>query len=118
MHLIRADSPEKAYDKAIELGQDSEMNYENTDGKQVEISFLGLTDLSVIYEELEDGAELSFQEDVGITEEELAQMLTEKENLSVFRPIERSEGPNYLDREIAEEMSKDFRDKITGDGEI
>jgi hypothetical protein len=33
--LIRADSPDEAYDKAVELGSAGEVSYENTDGKIV-----------------------------------------------------------------------------------
>ena len=38
----------------------SETSYENSDGKAVQITFEGLSDLDSIDEELEDGAELTF----------------------------------------------------------
>ena len=106
--LIRADSPEEAYDKAMLLGSEEEATYENTQGKRVTITFRGLTDLNVIYEELEDGAELAFDEEVGVPEEEIGLMITEKENLTVFRNGGPPEGPDYVDREIAEELEHDF----------
>jgi Domain of unknown function (DUF4288) len=63
--LIRADSPEEAYPKAVELGAAGEQSYENLDGTRVEFRFRGLRELSVIYDELEHGAELTYSEDVG-----------------------------------------------------
>ena len=106
--LIRADSPEEAYDKALLLGSEEEVTYENTHGKRVTITFRGLTDLNVIYEELEDGAELAFDEEVGVAEEEIERMITEKNDLTVFRNGEPPEGPDYIDREIAEELDESF----------
>jgi hypothetical protein len=51
--LIRADSPGEAYEKAIELGKESEISYENPDGKSVVHVFRGIRDLNVIHDELE-----------------------------------------------------------------
>ena len=60
--LVRADSAEEAYSKAVRLGQQHEMNYTNTDGKHVTVRFRGLKDLAVIHGDMEDGAELLFEE--------------------------------------------------------
>jgi hypothetical protein len=57
-HLIEADSPDEAYQKANALGRAGELEYANSDGKQVRVAFRGLRDLDVIHEDLEDGAEL------------------------------------------------------------
>ncbi len=65
-HLIEADAPEEAYQKANALGRAGEMAYANTDGKQVRVAFRGLRDLDVIHDDLEDGAELFYEERVGI----------------------------------------------------
>lgn len=59
--LIRADSPEDAYTRAVELGTSHQMAYENPDGKQVTFTFRGLRELVVIHEKLEDGAETCLQ---------------------------------------------------------
>jgi hypothetical protein len=68
MKLIRADSPEEAYAKALKYGNDEEISYKNTDGKLVTFKFRGLGNLDVIHEELKDGAEISYQENVDVTE--------------------------------------------------
>jgi hypothetical protein len=65
-HLIEAGSPEEAYRKANALGRASELAYANTEGKQVRVAFRGLRDLDVIHDNLEDGAELFYEERVGI----------------------------------------------------
>lgn len=95
-HLVEAGSPEKAYEKALALGRRSEHKYENTDGRQVRVVFRGLRELNVIHEELEDGAELMYTEDVGVSEEKLREWDRPKERLAVFAPIEEKHGPNYL----------------------
>ncbi len=102
-HLIEADSPEEAYRKANALGRAGEMEYANTDGKQVRVAFRGLRDLDVIHDDLEDGAELFYEERVDIPEDALARWVKPKEELSVFAPRhDKADGPNYLPREIAD----------------
>lgn len=51
LHLIEAESPERAYQKAIALGQASEQVYANPDGREVRVTFRGLRDLNVIHDE-------------------------------------------------------------------
>ena len=98
LHLVRADSPEEAYRKAIELGTSSEASWENIDGKRVTIRFRGLHGLhKVIDDELEHGAELSYREDIAA-----------KEELGVFQPITPSTGPHYGSRDVIEEMYEKF----------
>ncbi len=98
--LVRADSAEEAYDKAIELGSDSELQYENTEGKSVTLSFRGLGDLFVILDELEHGAELIYSEKVGLSEEQVLGLVRPKSSLGVFRDIEPKKGPNYMPKGI------------------
>ena len=95
-HLIEASSPEEAYEKALALGRRGEHEYENTDGRRVRVVFRGLRELNVIHEELEDGAELMYSEEVGVPEEQLREWDRPKERLGVFAPIEENRGPNYL----------------------
>ena len=57
-HLIKADSPEKAYDKAVKLGKEAEYKFTNTDKIEMEWIFVGIGELLPIYEDIEDGAEL------------------------------------------------------------
>ncbi|HTU21548.1 MAG TPA: DUF4288 domain-containing protein [Gemmataceae bacterium] len=96
-HLIDAASPELAYEKALALGHAAELEYLNTEGKQVHIIFRCLRQLNIIPEELEDGAELMYEEMVGIPEEELQQWVRPKETLGVFAPIDsKTDIPNYI----------------------
>jgi hypothetical protein len=98
--LIRADSPESAYNRALLLGQEGEVSYDNPAGKRVRIMFRGLSDLSVIYDELDHGAELLFEEKVGVSNEQIEKWVLPKEQLNVFRPSERPDGPDYSSKEI------------------
>lgn len=116
-HLIEADSPELAYRKAEDLGRTGEMEFENTDGKLVRCTFRGIRNLAVIHEDLEDGAELFYEEHAGIAEDELRGWARAKEDLSVFAPRERDMSrPNCMPEEIAEALEAEGvpRSDITG----
>lgn len=102
--LIRADSPEEAYTKAMELGKEGEHTYENTDDKQVKLTFRRLRNLDVIHDELEHGTELFYDEQIGVDNAEIERMLRPKEQLGVFRPIQESGGPNYMPKSVAEDL--------------
>lgn len=116
--LIRADSPDEAHEKALEIGRESEMSYENTEGRRVVCSFRGLQDLQVIHDELEHGAELSYEEEVGVSAKKIKRKVRAKEELGVFLPTERPDHPNYvantkwgeLKREIAKGKGTDEDD--------
>lgn len=115
--LVRADSPDEAYEKAIELGKESEISYENPDGKSVVHVFRGIKDLNVIHDELEHGAELNYEERIGVSNDEIERMVPPKEQLTIFRPDEVSENPNYMPKDIAEELERRFgrRNDVDGD---
>jgi hypothetical protein len=66
VHLIEADSPERAFEKATALGREAEQVYENTAGREVRVTFRGLRELNVIHDALEDGAELVFEESIHV----------------------------------------------------
>ncbi|MEO6811834.1 MAG: DUF4288 domain-containing protein, partial [Isosphaeraceae bacterium] len=68
-HLVEAESANQAYEKAVALGRNSEQGYINTAGKWVRVVFRGLRELNVIHDSIEDGAELTYSESVGVTEE-------------------------------------------------
>jgi len=93
--LVRADSPDEAYAKALDLGARYEMSYENPHGQRVSTAFRGLRDLSVIHGPLEHGAELEFSEHVNMDQAQLEKWVSRKEDLSIFAPIKRREGPDY-----------------------
>jgi hypothetical protein len=84
--LVRADSAEEAYSKAVRLGQQQEMNYTNTEGKHVTVRFRGLRDLAVIHGEVEDGAELLFEEETDVSEDPIVGAVKPKHKLSAFEP--------------------------------
>lgn len=104
--LVRADSPEQAYERAVLLGAQSEGSYENPQGNRVEIKFRGLNNLSVIHEELEHGAELYYDESIGLAEDKIRALIRRKEELSVFQPITPTRGPDYSSREVLEEATR------------
>jgi Domain of unknown function (DUF4288) len=106
--LLRADSPEEAYQKAMELGTAGEDSYENIDGMRVTHRFRGLRELQVIHDELEHGAELSYREDIAVDESTIQKWVAAKEELGVFRPITPSTGPHYGSARIIEEMYEQF----------
>ncbi len=89
--LIRADSPEEALEKALELGREGKDSYRNPFGKLVTVSFRGLKDLNVVDGELEHGTELLFDRKEGLSEMEMRKLVTEKDQLNVFRPIKSYE---------------------------
>lgn len=83
--LVRGDSPDEALRKAEQFGRDGETEYHNTGQKRVRVKYRGLQDLFLIYDELEDGAELLYEERSGLTEDEIKALLKEKATLAVFR---------------------------------
>lgn len=92
--LVRADSPEDAYQEALSLGRAGDTEYDNPQGNRVEVRFRGLSSLDVIHDELENGAELLFTSEAGVSEERLASFLKPKESLGVFSPIRPIDGPD------------------------
>ncbi len=110
-NLIRADSPEEAYAKSLELGKQCETEYDNPDGKRVQIRFRGLRNLGVVYDELEHGAELMYEERIGVSPDELQNCVRPKEQLDVFIPWEPPDftrAPDYGSKEIIDEVERRF----------
>jgi hypothetical protein len=104
MVLIHADSPEQAYEEASILGKQSDISYDNSEGKLVTIKFRGLHDLNVIYDKLEHGAELIYREDLVMYEQEIQSLVSAKKDLGVFAPIKPFQGPNYAAGDIMQEL--------------
>ena len=104
--LVRAESPDEAYEKALRLGGEHESTYLNENKKRVRIGFRGLRNLTVVYEPLEDGAELLYEETVGMSREDLEGLIRPKESLGIFKPIQRSPGPDYGSEEIRHEARR------------
>jgi len=102
--LVRADSPDEAYKKAMALGKQGNTKYKNVEGKTVKIKFRGLRDLSVIHDELEHGGEITFDEDVGVSEKKIKSWILPKRRLGVFAPIRQPEGPDYASEELMRQV--------------
>jgi len=106
--LIRADSPDEAYTKATEIGAASEISYDNPDGKRVDIMYCGLSDLNVIHDELEHGAELTYTEKIGIDDAAIRRLIPSKEELGIFAPRRTSTGPDYKSRDVVDQMHREL----------
>lgn len=58
-HLIKAENPKEAFDKAVKIGKDGEFKFTNSDKIEMEWIFVGIGELIPIYEEnIEDGCEI------------------------------------------------------------
>lgn len=87
-HLIKANSPEKAFDKAVKLGKESEYKFINTDKIEMEWIFVGIGELLPIYDDnIEDGTELMWR-DYGFISDRRTKRLVfdKKEFLKDFKP--------------------------------
>lgn len=104
--LVRANSPEEAFEKAEQLGRNGEDTYLNPNNQIVTFTYRGLRDLNIIHDELEHGGELMFEEKIGVSEHELQEMLTPKYELAVFRLSEMKDSskPSYSCKEIMDEV--------------
>jgi hypothetical protein len=104
-HLIRADSPAEAYEKARALGRQSETSYLNPRGRKVAVAFLGLSELNVVHEALEDGAELAYTERIGLSNAETRKLVRARSRLAVFAPLpRRAKPPDYASAEVLAEV--------------
>ena len=104
-HLVEAASPGEAYKKANKLGREHQLRYLNTDGMRVRMKFRGLRELNVIHDDLEDGAELSYEEAVAVSESKLKRWVRPKKELGVFAPRRpRRGGPNYMPLTIMRQL--------------
>jgi hypothetical protein len=116
--LIEASSPEEAYNKALRLGQISNGEHINDEGNRVKVAFRGLRNLHVIYEPLEDGAEILYEEHQGISESNLGKLVRPKEMLNVFRSdLNEGRAPATDDPAHPQRSSTTGADKPLNSGE-
>lgn len=106
--LVSADAPEQAYQRALDLGRESETSYKNPSGDFVNIAFKGISQLERVYDELEHGAELMFSYQVGVSPEQISSLIPSKGQLGVFRPPRRAEGPDYASGEVTTRVEDEF----------
>ena len=83
--LLKAGSPEEAFEKALKAGTEYNYNFTNTDGALVEVKFLGLRELLHVAEDLEDGCELYYEEVAERHGFRKHGTLKSKDNLAVFK---------------------------------
>jgi hypothetical protein len=111
--LIRAKTSEQAYKKAKILGKNSETSYLNPKNQEVKIKFRGIGILEEMYESPEDGAELMFQEYVGVSPQKIKSWLPSKRELQVFtkpKPFKKRD-PDYSSKEIVEMVLRNLQKK-------
>jgi hypothetical protein len=82
--LIRAAGAKAAYKKAISFGKKSETSYKNPQGQNVKIRFRGISKLEEMYDTFDDGAEMRFDEYVGVKPSEIRRWIPPKAQLQVF----------------------------------
>lgn len=87
-HLIKADSPEQAFDKAVILGKEKNYKFTNSDKIEMESIFVGIGELIPIYEDIEDGAELMWTDYGFISNKRTMKMAYKKQELlETIKPI-------------------------------
>lgn len=108
--LVRADSPEEAYKKALRLGREGNISYENVARQEVRIRFRGIAHPDAIHDKLEHGAELSYSERVGVSRKQIQRLVKRKRELEAFRPyrFHPRRRPDYGARDIMEEVNRRF----------
>ncbi len=60
-HIIKAETPKKAYEKAVKIGKEAEYKFTNSDNLEMEWIFIGIGNLIPIYEDIEDGSEIMWE---------------------------------------------------------
>lgn len=111
--LVRADTAAEAYEKAVEMGNEHSMSYLNPEGAQVQIEFVGLSRLTAVYDRLEHGAELLYEESVGMSNEQIQTLAVPKHRLSVFSELTSlASGPDYSSAEVLDEASRLIRQRV------
>jgi hypothetical protein len=113
--LVRADSPDLAYERPLSLGREGDTEYFNR--KLVRIHFRRISSLSVIHGELEDGAELAFESQVDVSQQHIAGLPHSKEDLSVFRPQSPLVGPDTAAAEVLDEIERRYGVRISRNSE-
>jgi hypothetical protein len=82
--LIRARSPEEAYRKAVKRGGLNEEDV-RIDGVEGRCKFAGLRDLVLVYDELEDGAELEWNR-FEASGKDIRRIVKRKREMQAFAP--------------------------------
>lgn len=104
-HLIRANSAQGAYRKAVKVGRHNDNTHVNRNGHRVTARFLGLRELTPVWDEDPgDGAEVYYEEVDAPGPSPIRRLVRPKRQLSAFLPIQpRTSGPDYGSRDIEAE---------------
>ena len=104
--LIRADSPEEAYRKSLQLGRDGNTSYKNISGQKVVCKFRGIKQLNVIHDSLEHGCELFFRSKL-LAEDGIKRQVSKKQSLAVFQTLRRMRAwKTFFPKKIADKLTK------------
>lgn len=79
--LIKADSAGNAFDKAVKIGKEGEYKFLNTDNQEMQWIFVGIGELLPICENIEDGAELMWNDYGFISNRRTMRMAYEKSEI-------------------------------------
>jgi hypothetical protein len=87
-HLIKAETPKLAYEKAVKIGKDAEIKFTNSDNIEMEYTFVGIADLIPIYDDnIEDGCEIMWTDYGSISNRKAEKFArNEKEILENIKP--------------------------------
>jgi len=106
--LIRADSPEEAYERALEIGKQHESSYQNPEGALVQTRFREARWLGCHTRQA--GAwsrELLYQEDIGVSPNQIEKWICPKNRLPLFRKEEGPDlRPDYSSKEIVDQARR------------
>ncbi len=83
--LIQADDPETAAVASGIRGRSYDDSFTNTDGETVTVRYLGLRNLHEIYDELENGAEILYEQFSLSSESEALEFVRPRGEFAVFR---------------------------------
>ena len=81
-HLIKAESKEEAYNKAEKIGKEGEYNFINADKREMEWIYVGIGDVLLIHEDIEDGAEIMWTDYGAISNRRALRIARSKEILT------------------------------------
>jgi len=79
-HLIKASSPSAAYDKGEKLGKEGTYTYQSHK-IEMEVVFVGIGQLLPIYEDIEDGAEILWNDFGHISQRKANRLISSKEEM-------------------------------------
>jgi hypothetical protein len=78
--LINAETPSKAFDKAVKIGKSGTYSFKSR-GEKMKWKFAGIGDLLPIYEDLEDGAEILWRDYGNIRAKRIDKIVQTKKEL-------------------------------------